>query len=108
MIVGPGGAVVALGEGVHDGRSETRAAGGACGVGAAETVEGVWEEGVWEPGTVVGDPDLDSVGADAVDVDGDRRGAVLGGVVDEVADNPIEIVGVDADVLAWGGQLMSS
>ena len=79
-----------------------RSAGGACGVGSAESVEGVWEETIREPGTVVGDMDLDIVGVNALDANDDRRGTVLGGVVDEVADHPINVVGVCADVLPCG------
>ena len=55
-----------------------------------------------ESGTVVADTDLDAVGVDLPGVDGDRRGAVLGGVVDEVADDAIKVVGVGADVLVCG------
>ena len=100
--MGGDGAVVALGEGVDDGQSESGSAGGTRGIGAAESVEGMWEESGWESGAVVADTDLDAVGVGLLDVDSDRRGAVLGGVVDEVADDPIKVVGVGADVLACG------
>jgi hypothetical protein len=102
VVVGRDGAVVALGQGVDDGQSESGAAGGARGVGASESVEGMREETKWESGTVVADMDLDALGAEPPDGNGDRRGAVLGGIVDEVADDPIEVVRVCADVLACG------
>lgn len=80
-ILGGDCAVFALSEGVNDGQSESGPAGGARSVGAAETIEGARQKAVSESWTVVGDTDLDIVGVNAVDADGDRRSAVLGGVV---------------------------
>ena len=101
-VVGGDAAAVAVNERVDDGQSESCAAGGARGVGAAESVEGTWEEAGWESGTVVLDTDLDVIGDGPGDVDGDRRGTVSGGVVDEVADDPIKVVGICASVLSCG------
>ncbi len=101
-IVSGDGAVVASSEGVDDGQSQSGSTARACGVGPAESLERAGEETIWKSRTVVGDMDLDIVGANVPDDDADRRGAVLGGVIDEVADHPIEVVGIDTDVLACG------
>ena len=98
--MGRGGAVVALGEGVDDGQAESGAAGGAGGVGAGESVEGVWQEIGVKAWAVVADSDVDSPVVAAAGSDGDWWGFVFDGVVDEVADDPVEVVRVDADVLA--------
>jgi hypothetical protein len=110
MVVSSDGAVVALGESLDDGQPESGPAGGARGVGAGESVEGVGQEGGVKARPVVADADLDAVAGGTLGVDSDWRGAVLGGVVDEVADDPIEIGGVGADVLArWAvdGELVA-
>ena len=99
--------MVTLREGVDDGQSESGAARGARGIGAGESVEGVWEEAGWESGTVVADADLDVVAGGPLDADGDRRGTVLGGVVDEVADDPIQVAR-SARTYWPAGQSMSS
>jgi hypothetical protein len=49
---------------------------------------------------VVADSDVDSPVVTAAGSDGDWWGFVFDGVVDEVADDPVEVVRVDADVLA--------
>ena len=94
--------VVALREGVDDGQSESSAARATRGIGAGESVEGVREEFGWESGSVIEDTNLDAVGGRPLDADADRRGTVLGGVVDEVADDPIQVVRVGANVLVCG------
>jgi hypothetical protein len=65
LVLGGDGAPVTLDERLDNGQSESRPAGSARGVGAAESVEGVWEKVGWETATVVADTDLDGVGADA-------------------------------------------
>jgi hypothetical protein len=51
-----------------------------------------------EATAVVADADLNGA-ISAVGPNGDRRGAVFGCVVDEVADDSIEVVWVDANLL---------
>ena len=62
----------------------------------------MWEKAGWESGAVVADTNLDALGSGPLDADSDRRGAMLGGVIDEVADDPIQVVGVCTDVLGCG------
>lgn len=97
-------AVVAVREGFNDGEAESGPAGGAGAVCPSESVKGVWDKSGFESRAVVADVDGDRAGAIGLGPDGDGWCAVFGGVVDEVADDAVEVVRVGADLLpgrAW-------